>query len=68
MSVSEVMEKQMLYGRLHEFYSINQIQMRTSGEGVKKSENFASYLEAPRAAAGAREDFDFEGARRNKAK
>ena len=35
-------------GRLREFYSLNQIQMRTRGEGVTKSQNFGtSYLEAP---------------------
>ena len=51
MSASEgegVMEKQTLQGKLHKSYSINQIQMRTRMEGVKKSENlWMSLMEAP---------------------
>ena len=30
--------------RLHEFCSINQFQMRTKGEGVKKSKNVADVI------------------------
>ena len=38
------MEKRMQYRMLREFYSIDQFQMRTRGEGVKKSENFADII------------------------
>ena len=40
-----VTENQTKSGRLHEFYSINQFQMRTRGEeGVKKSKTFVDII------------------------
>ena len=39
-----VMEKWIQGRKLHEFSVINQIQMRTRGEGVRKSDNFADIV------------------------